>query len=104
MEPPETEIRTVLRREGRSAVLTVENGGTPIPAEKLAHLFDRFYRVDESRTGGQGFGLGLAIARSLVQGHRGTIGCTSDEGGTRFTVRLPLTRDQTTTEKKEKRG
>lgn len=102
--PPETEIRTVLRREGRSAVLTVENGGTPISAEKLAHLFDRFYRVDESRTGGQGFGLGLAIARSLVQGHRGTIGCTSDEGGTRFTVRLPLTRDQTSTEKKEKRG
>lgn len=102
--PPETEIRTVLCREGRSAVLTVENGGTPIPAEKLAHLFDRFYRVDESRTGGQGFGLGLAIAQSLVQGHRGTIGCTSDEGGTRFTVRLPLTRGQTSTEKKEKRG
>ena len=57
---------------------------------KLPHLFDRFYRVDESRTGGEGFGLGLAIAQSIVQTHGGSIGCTSAEGITRFTVTLPL--------------
>ena len=100
--PPETEIRAALTREGKNAVLTVENGGTPIPPEKLAHLFDRFYRVDESRTGGEGFGLGLAIAQSLVQGHRGTITCVSDERSTRFTVRLPLMRGQVGEKKKER--
>mgnify|MGYP000987004888 CR=1 FL=1 len=93
-------VRTVLVLVALRVSNRCENAGS-IDTGKL---FDRFYRVDESRTGGQGFGLGLAIARSLVQGHRGTIGCTSDEGGTRFTVRLPLTRDQTSTEKKEKRG
>ena len=100
--PPETEIRAALTREGKNAVLTVENSGTPIPPEKLAHLFDRFYRVDESRTGGEGFGLGLAIAQSLVQGHRGTITCVSDERSTRFTVRLPLMRGQAGEKKKER--
>ena len=82
--------RLLLRREGRGALLQVENRGETIPAEKLPHLFDRFYRVDESRTGGEGFGLGLAIAQSIVQTHGGSIGCTSAEGITRFTVTLPL--------------
>ena len=85
-----TSIRLLLRREGRNALLQVENRGEAIPAEKLPHLFDRFYRVDESRTGGEGFGLGLAIAQSIVQAHGGSIGCTSEDGVTRFTVTLPL--------------
>ena len=79
-----------LRREGRNALLQVENRGETIPPEKIPHLFDRFYRADESRTGGEGFGLGLAIARSIVQTHGGSIGCTSAEGVTRFTATLPL--------------
>ena len=85
-----TPVGLLLRREGRGALLQVENRGETIPAEKLPHLFDRFYRVDESRTGGEGFGLGLAIAQSIVQAHGGSIGCTSAEGITRFTVTLPL--------------
>ena len=85
-----TTVGLLLRREGRSALLQVENRGETIPAEKLPHLFDRFYRADESRTGGEGFGLGLAIAQSIVQTHGGSIGCTSAEGVTRFTVTLPL--------------
>ena len=85
-----TPVGLLLRREGRGALLQVENRGETIPAEKLPHLFDRFYRVDESRTGGKGFGLGLAIAQSIVQAHGGSIGCTSAEGITRFTVTLPL--------------
>ena len=67
---PGSPIQMTLRREGRNAVLWVENRSVPIPPEKLGHLFDRFYRVDESRTGGEGFGLGLAIARTIVQSHR----------------------------------
>ncbi len=85
-----TPVGLLLRREGRSALLQVENRGETIPAEKLPHLFDRFYRADEARTGGEGFGLGLAIAQSIVQTHGGSIGCTSAEGVTRFTVTLPL--------------
>lgn len=87
-----TPVRLLLRREGRNAALRVENRGETIPAEKLPHLFDRFYRADESRTGGEGFGLGLAIAQSMVKAHGGSIGCTSAEGVTEFTVTLPLSK------------
>ena len=93
---PGSPIQMTLRREGRNAVLWVENRSAPIPPEKLGHLFDRFYRVDESRTGGEGFGLGLAIARTIVQSHRGSIGCTSTQGVTRFTVTLPLAKNEVT--------
>lgn len=75
---------------GKNAVLTVENPAQPIPPEKLPHLFDRFYRVDDARTGAGGFGLGLAIASQIVRRHRGTISAASDERRTRFTVTLPL--------------
>ena len=70
----------------------MENAGEPIPADKLPHLFDRFYRVDDARTGAAGFGLGLAIARQIVQHHRGAIVVRSDTQATRFTVTLPLHR------------
>lgn len=85
-----TAVRLTLDKVGKQAVLTVENEGVPIPAEKLEHLFDRFYRADESRGEAKGFGLGLAIAREIVHGHRGTISARSDEGATVFTVALPL--------------
>ena len=82
-----------LSREGRRARLQVNNRGDVIPPEDMAHLFDRFYRTDEARerkeTGG--FGLGLAIASSIVEAHGGKIGVTSTaEDGTTFTVSLPL--------------
>lgn len=88
--PAGTPIYLTLTRQDKRAVLTVENGGAPIPPEKLSHLFERFYRADESRSGGEGFGLGLAIAQSIVQEHKGIIRCESDERSTRFTVRLLL--------------
>ncbi len=85
-----TAVRLTLDKVGKQAVLTVENEGVPIPAEKLEHLFDRFYRADESRGEAKGFGLGLAIAREIVHGHRGSISARSDERATVFTVALPL--------------
>ena len=87
---PNTAVRLTLDKVGKQAVLAVENEGVPIPAEKLEHLFDRFYRADESRGEAKGFGLGLAIAREIVHGHRGTITARSDERATAFTVALPL--------------
>ena len=73
--------------------ISVENAGDPIPPEVAAHLFDRFYRADSSRTG-TGFGLGLAIARAIVQNHRGNIICRSQEGLNRFSVTLPILRQK----------
>ena len=96
-----TPIRLLLRQEGRCAALRVENRGETIPAEKLRHIFDRFYRADESRSGGEGFGLGLAIAQSIAQSHGGSIGCASEEGVTRFIVTRPLQQNETMKRGKE---
>lgn len=87
---PGTPIALTLEKAGSKGILTVENRGEVIPPEKLAHLFDRFYRADESRTGAEGFGLGLAIAQTIAQSHRGQIRCESDTRSTRFILTLPL--------------
>lgn len=87
---PNTAVKLTLDKVGKQAVLAVENEGEPIPPEKLQHIFDRFYRADESRGEAKGFGLGLAIAQEIVWGHRGNISARSDERYTVFTVTLPL--------------
>lgn len=71
-------------------VLSVSNEGKEIAPEHLAHVFDRFYRGDVARgqaTGGAG--LGLAIAKEIVEAHGGSIEVTSEGGLTTFTMRLP---------------
>jgi len=71
--------------------VTVSDSGQGIPAEDLPHVFDRFWRGDRSR-GTDGAGLGLAIARQLVQAHGGQITVRSQPGqGTTFTIELPRT-------------
>jgi two-component system, OmpR family, sensor histidine kinase CiaH len=74
----------------KEAVLSVENSGASIAPEDLAHVFDRFFRADTSRTDERGHGLGLSIAKNIVEAAGGTIKVTSDPGATTvFTVRLP---------------
>lgn len=88
-----TEVRVALAREGRHCRLAVTNLGDVIAPEDLEHLFERFYRTDRARERQPqgGFGLGLAIARSIAEAHGGTIGAASSpEEGTTFTVLLPL--------------
>ncbi|MCI7660258.1 sensor histidine kinase [Flintibacter sp.] len=84
-------VRLELQRRQERAVLTVTNTGQPIPPEHLDHLFQRFYRADGSRSRKEGgYGLGLAIAHTIVQFHRGQIEVKSDaQNGTCFTVTLP---------------
>ena len=79
---------------GKHALLRVGNTGTPIPESELPHVFDRFWRADEARTGGKGgYGLGLSIARSIVEEHGGTLSVQSSaEGGTVFTAAFPARR------------
>src|SRR3954471_1867516 len=78
------------RVDGGSVVLTVADSGTGIDAAHLAHVFERFYKAAEARTSdGTGSGLGLSIAKAIVERHHGTIAVTSAPGGTTFTIVLP---------------
>jgi len=76
---------------GRGGVLfSVRDTGPGIPADDLPRIFERFYRVDRSRTGG-GTGLGLSIARHLVEAHGGRIWAESREGeGSTFFFSIPI--------------
>jgi two-component system sensor histidine kinase VicK len=72
-------------------VVSVIDNGCGIPAEDVLRVFERFYRVDRARTARRGYGLGLAIAKEIVEAHGGWIGVESVEGvGSRFIVELPL--------------
>lgn len=82
-----SEITVRLKKSRGKANLTVENQGKPIPKEDLQRIFDRYYRTDASRsrdTGG--FGLGLAIAKTVAEKHGGSITAESDENRTVFTL------------------
>ena len=84
-------IELSLRRERHNAVLTVSNDGEPIPDEQLEKLFERFYRADAVRNSESGhYGLGLAIAKSIAEKHKGSIKAACADGRVIFTVRLPL--------------
>jgi len=73
-----------------AAQITVRDTGIGIPEEEITRIFDRFYRVDASRSS-TGFGLGLSIAKSIVEAHGGTITAKSSPApGAAFTVTLPL--------------
>ena len=85
------EIEASLKRQGHAAVLTVINDGDEIPADKMEHLFDRFYRVDEARSSeGQHYGLGLSIAKAVAEKHGGSISVSCQDGKVRFTASIPI--------------
>ncbi|MGB8212344.1 MAG: ATP-binding protein [Anaerolineales bacterium] len=76
---------------GDKLVFSVQDNGQGIPAEALPHIFDRFYRADPARAQGNESGLGLAIARSIVEAHGGSISAKSKIGtGTQIRIELPI--------------
>lgn len=84
-------VEIALSLDEGEAVVRISNYGESIPAQDLPHLFERFYRVDKSRsrdTGGTG--LGLAIAKSMIELHHGRIAAFSENGRTDFVTRFPL--------------
>jgi len=85
-------VRVHLERlENEGVVINFENPGAAIPPEHIPRLFDRFYRVDQSRQrNGEGAGLGLAIVKSIIDAHDGKIEVTSSAGRTRFRITLPI--------------
>ena len=89
--PEKGSIIVSLTQEGGNAKIQMSDTGIGIPADALPRIFDRFYRVDESRAGsGESSGLGLAIAKWVVEAHHATIDVASIPGqGSTFTVLIP---------------
>ena len=87
---PHSEIVLSAQEQDGMISIRVQNQGPVIPPDKLASIFDKFYRADDARmsdTGG--FGLGLAIAKEIVSLHGGTITVQSVDHCTTFTITLP---------------
>ena len=95
--PPEGRITVRAWQEENQVFVSVADTGEGIPAEDLPFIFERFYRVDKSRTRATGgTGLGLTIARRLVEAHGGRIDVRSQPGqGSTFTFSLPVTESGT---------
>jgi PAS domain S-box-containing protein len=89
--PPSTVVEVALHRAGDETVIEVVDHGPGIPRDFLPHVFERFRQADSSSSRTYaGLGIGLALAKDLVELHGGTIDVESEEGrGSRFTVRLP---------------
>jgi signal transduction histidine kinase len=89
---PGTPVELTLKASGSQAGLTVRDRGYGIPSSEIPHVFDRFYRGERARlVRKEGVGLGLAIARYVVEGHHGVITVeSSTDGGTTFSVSLPV--------------
>lgn len=84
------EIEVTQQEEGEMVTIRVSNEGKGISERGLRHVFDRFYREDSARSQtGESTGLGLAIAKSIVLAHRGSISVTSNKKITTFTIQLP---------------
>jgi signal transduction histidine kinase len=100
--PPGGSIRLAASRQGGHVKLTVTDTGVGIPQEHLPHVFDRFYKTDQSRAqsgrvspggGGSGSGLGLSIVKAIVERHGGSVSVRSRQGvETAFEIVLPQER------------
>lgn len=87
---PQGLVWVILKRQGNHGILAVSNPGPPIAHDDLKNIFKRFYRVDKARSRDGSYGLGLAIAKSIVTEHRGRIWAESNGGINTFVIELPI--------------
>ena len=85
---PDSPIEFSLEKVKRGVVLRSSNACEDVAPENAQKLFDRFYRADQSRSSGSGFGIGLSIARSIAEGHHGSIRAIVGDGKIAFTAEL----------------
>jgi len=91
--PQKGGVALTASQDKRHAFLSIADNGIGIDKSGIPHIFDRFYRIDQSRSKGKvpGFGLGLSMAKKIVDLHNGSIDASSLPGkGTTFTIKLPL--------------
>jgi signal transduction histidine kinase len=91
--PNDSQVTINIFKNDKSAKFKISNHGPGIPADKLPYIFERFYRADSSRNNGEhkGYGLGLALAKSIVDLHHGELIASSTPGAeTTFTCILPI--------------
>lgn len=86
---PDTTIAISAEHDDKVAIIRFTNQGDTIPPEKLARLFEQFFRLDSARATSGGVGLGLAIARAITRQHGGDITAESANDRVTFTVTLP---------------
>ena len=90
--PDKTEVRVQVRAADKQVSIEITDQGMGINTKDLAHIFERFYRADTARSKTQtdGYGVGLAIAKNIVELHNGTISAKSKQGkGATFIIQLP---------------
>jgi signal transduction histidine kinase len=91
--PEKSKVAIALAKDKKHAIIQIKDHGIGIKASDIPHIFDRFYRADTSRSKEKinGYGLGLSIAKNIVELHRGKISVSSVAGhGSTFTIELPL--------------
>lgn len=91
--PNESEINLSAKKSGNNVLIEIKDQGIGIDQKDIPLLFERFYRADKARTkkDTDGFGLGLSIAKDIVDKHNGSIGVKSKpDFGTAFTIKLPI--------------
>ena len=89
--PQDGTLGLKIQQGGGKVYVTVSNGGETIPTEELPLVFDRFHKIDKSRSQNRdGWGLGLYIVKTLVSSHGENISVTSRDGKTAFTFTMPL--------------
>jgi two-component system, OmpR family, sensor histidine kinase CiaH len=90
--PDKSEINVAVKAHAKSITLSVQDQGIGIKASELPHIFERFYRADSARSkqDTDGYGIGLAIAKNIIELHKGTIEARSKPGkGSTFIITLP---------------
>ena len=91
--PEKSEIKIKAKSTSSQVTIEIKDNGMGIKSSELQHIFDRFYRADQSRTKNNehGFGIGLSIAKSAIEAHGGTITAKSTLGkGSTFTINIPV--------------